>query len=144
MPYCVFGQKEFVAKWMAGRIPGMEIDDGLSYEAIGVCSDKGELIAGVLFNHYTGHDISMHIAALRGRLWATPGVISTIFGYPFNQLQCRRVTGFVSARNVATIAFDKKAGFVEEGRLRDATPEGDMIILGMTRNECRWLGNQDG
>jgi len=144
MAFCVFGDRGRVGKWVMERIPGMEMDDGLDYEAIGVCSDEGELIAGVVFNHFTGYDISMHVAADRGRLWATPGVMKTIFGYPFNQLQCRRVTGFVSAINKATLRFDLKIGFVIEGRLRDATPEGDMIVIGMTRNECRWLGNNHG
>lgn len=126
------------------RIPGMLVDDGLGYEAIGVCSDEGELIAGVVFSHFTGFDISMHVAAERGRVWATPKVLKALFGYPFNQLKCRRVTGFVAAENTHTLRFDLKAGFVVEGRLRDATPEGDMIIVGMTRNECRWLGNENG
>jgi RimJ/RimL family protein N-acetyltransferase len=144
MAFCVFGDKRRVGQWVMEHIPGMEVDDGLDYEAIGVCSDDGELIAGVLFNHFTGYDISMHVAAERGRLWATPKVLKAIFSYPFNQLKCRRVTGFVSAINTATIKFDLKAGFVIEGRLRDATPEGDMIILGMTRNECRWLGKENG
>lgn len=144
MAFCVFGDKERVGKWVMDKIPGMEVDDGLSYEAIGVCTTDGELVAGVVFNHFTGHDISMHVAASRGRVWATPKVLRAIFGYPFNQLNCRRVTGFVSAINTETLEFDLKAGFVIEGRLRDATPEGDMIIVGMTRNECRWLGKRHG
>lgn len=142
--FCVFGDKARVGRWVADRIPGMECDDGLDFEAIGVCNDAGEMVAGVVFNHFTGFDISMHVAAERGRLWATPEVLRIIFGYPFNQLKCRRVTGFVASENTHTLKFDLKAGFVVEGRLRDATPEGDMIIIGMTRNECRWLGNDNG
>jgi hypothetical protein len=33
----------------------------------------------------------------------------------------------------------KRIGFVEEGRLRQALPHGDLLILGMTRQECRWI-----
>jgi RimJ/RimL family protein N-acetyltransferase len=114
------------------------------YAALGICNPSGELIGGVVYDHFTGYDIAMHVAAVRGSMWMRPHIISQIFGFPFNQLKCRRVTGYVSARNSHTIKFDLGLGFQVEGRLRDATPEGDMIILGMTRNECRWLEENHG
>lgn len=144
MASILMGHKERVAAWVLERIPGMHVDDGLGYEAHGILDSSGELVAGVVFNRFTGTDISMHVAAEHGRLWATPRVLRFIFGYPFNQLKCRRVTGFVSAQNAHTLDFDLRIGFKKEGVLRDATPEGDMTIIGMTRNECRWLGEKHG
>jgi len=138
----VWGAKWAVARWVIERIPGMtlETDD---FEALGVVRN-GELVAGVVYNHFTGHDICMHVAAEPGKIWAKPKILYALFSYPFNQLKCRRVTGFVASQNAHTLPFDKKLGFVEEGRLRDATPEGDMIVIGMRRSECRWLGEMNG
>lgn len=129
--------------WVESRIPGMNLEVG-SYAAIGVVNNEGELVAGVIYNNYTGHDISMHVASTYGTLWARPHILRDLFAFPFNQLKCRRVTGFVSAANAHTIPFDEHLGFVREGILRDATPEGDMHIIGMTRSECRWLENHNG
>jgi hypothetical protein len=140
MARVVFGDKERYGQWVADRVPGMVLQDD-NYEAHGVIDSEGNQVAGVVFNHFSGHDIAMHVAAERGKVWATPKVLSFLFGYPFNQLRCRRVTGYVSQANASTLAFDLKLGFRIEGLLRDATPEGDMIVIGMTRNECRWVTN---
>lgn len=143
MACVIFGDKHRWGKWVVDRIPGMHLDTD-DFEAHGVLDSSGNQVAGVVFNHFTGHDIAMHVAAEHGKVWATPRVLSFLFGYPFNQLKCRRVTGFVSVANAHTLPFDLKLGFKVEGRLRDATPEGDMIVIGMTRNECRWLGKNHG
>jgi RimJ/RimL family protein N-acetyltransferase len=55
------------------------------------------------------------------------------------QLGVQRVTGYVPASNAAALRFDRHLGFVEEGRLREALPGGeDVIVLGMLKRECRW------
>ena len=139
----VFEDKEVIKNWVEERIPGMSFNDG-SYAAIGVENEQGERVAGVIYNHYTGHDISMHVASTHGTLWARPHILRDLFAFPFNQLKCRRVTGFVSALNEHTLPFDEHLGFRREGILRDATPDGDMHIIGMTRQECRWLEKDNG
>ncbi|GAA0696389.1 GNAT family N-acetyltransferase [Dyella marensis] len=139
----LYGEPERVAAWVTERIPDMVIEAG-TYQAIGIVDDSENLIAGVIYNHYTGSDISMHVAAEHGRLWAKPEILHGLFAFPFNQLNCRRVTGFVDSTNLHTLSFDQKLGFRIEGRLRDATPHGDMFILGMTRKECRWLETKNG
>ena len=56
------------------------------------------------------------------------------------QLGCRRVTGYVPAANARARRLDEHLGFVYEGRLREALPDGqDVLVLGMLRRECRWL-----
>lgn len=139
----IYGEPQRIAQWVVERIPDMVIEAG-SFEAIGVSDDEGNIVAGVIYNNFTGCDISMHVAAEHGRLWAKPDVLRGLFAFPFNQLKCRRVTGFVDSTNLHTLSFDQKIGFQIEGRLRDATPHGDMIVLGMTRNECRWLERING
>jgi hypothetical protein len=31
-------------------------------------------------------------------------------------------------------------GFMEEGRITDASPQGDIVLYTLARNDCRFLG----
>lgn len=108
------------------------------FEAIGLERDA-ELVAAVIFNLWSGADIAMHIAAVPGRRWMTREFLRAAFRYPFVQLECQRVTGYVPASNADALRFDRHLGFVEEGRMREALDNGeDVIVLGMLERECRW------
>ncbi|MEM5400876.1 GNAT family protein [Paraburkholderia unamae] len=107
--------------------------------AIGIV-EAGELIAAVVYDRYTGHDICMHVAALPGKHWCSPEFRRTAFSYPFGQLNCRRVTGLVAASNTAARKFDEHLGFVLEGTMRQCAEDGgDLLVYGMLRDECRWI-----
>jgi RimJ/RimL family protein N-acetyltransferase len=65
------------------------------------------------------------------------------FAYPFLQLNCRRITGLVRADNFVAQKFDEHLGFRREGLLREACDDGtDMILYGMLKNECRFIGDR--
>jgi RimJ/RimL family protein N-acetyltransferase len=61
------------------------------------------------------------------------------FYYPFVQLGCRRITGLVPSVNLAARKFDENLGFVLEATLKDAHPEGDLLVYVMHKGDCRWL-----
>lgn len=136
MKTVIYGQDELVRNWVAERVH----EDQFSNEvAIGLEED-GQLIAGVVYNLYTGPSISMHVAAVPGRRWMTRDFLWRAFAYPFVQLNCRRVTGLVREDNLDAQRFDEKLGFVREGLIRSACEDGqNMILYGMLREECRWL-----
>lgn len=90
--------------------------------------------------NYDGLSVEGAIAAADKRRWANRGFIEKAFDYPFNQLGVKRFVVRVEETNREAFELDKRLGFVEEGRLREASPDGnDIIILGMLRRECRWL-----
>ena len=63
------------------------------------------------------------------------------FAYPFIQLDCHRVTGLVRADNMEARRFDEHLGFKQEGVIRKGAADGtDMILYGMLKEECRFLG----
>lgn len=136
MKTVIYGQDELVRNWVAERVH----EDRFSNEvAIGLEED-GQLIAGVVYNMYTGPSISMHVAAVPGRRWINRDFLWRAFAYPFLQLNCQRVTGFVREDNLDAQKFDEHLGFVREGLLRRACEDGqNMIVYGMLREECRWL-----
>jgi len=109
-----------------------------NYSALGLTS-SGQLVAGVIYNHYAGPTICAHIGAVPGKKWLTRSFLRAMFDYPFNQLKVRRITGLVPKRNRAARKFDEHLGFKLEGCMRHALPDDDMLVYGMLREECRWL-----
>lgn len=137
MKTVIYGQNERVIDWVGKRVN--ELDFG-SANGIGLEED-GELIAGVVFNLYTGPSISMHVAAVPGKRWMTKEYLWRCFAYPFLQLKCNRITGLVRADNYEAQRFDEHLGFKREGVMRRACDDGaDMLVYGMLREECRFLG----
>lgn len=57
--------------------------------------------------------------------------LDAIFLYPFKQLKLQRMTALVPAGREDLIRFYSLFGFREEGRLREALPDDDIILMGL-------------
>lgn len=100
----------------------------------------GELVAGVIYEGYNGQNVWMHVAAVPGRRWLNKEYLRYCFEYPFVELGCRRVSGYVEARNLDARRFDEHLGFQQEAVLRGAASDGgDVILYVMWREDCRFL-----
>lgn len=132
--------KEVIAQFVSEQIKGVDSWwDPRNYSALGLVR-SGQLIAGLIYTGYRKPDITVHIGAIPGRRWLTREFLYAMCDYPFNFLDCGRVTIPVKADNAECLRFVKHFGFTEEGRLRKAFPDGqDLVILGLLKNECRWL-----
>jgi RimJ/RimL family protein N-acetyltransferase len=139
MKTVIYGKDLEVRKWVAERVGEDDFEDGV---AIGLEED-GEIIAGVVYTMFTQAGVTAHIAAVPGRRWMTRDFLWRIFAYPFIQLKCNRISGLVRADNLEAQKFDEHLGFKREGLLRRACTDGtDMILYGMLREECRFLGDR--
>lgn len=99
----------------------------------------GELIAGVLYEGWNGQNVWMHVATSPGKKW-TLEFLRYAFHYPFMELGCKRVSGYVEASNKAAQRFDEHLGFQREAVLRGAASDGgDVILYVMWREECRYV-----
>lgn len=98
----------------------------------------GELLGGVTYTGYTGASIGMHVAGFADD-WINRDLLWVCFHYPFAQLNVSKVIGQVPAHNTKALDFDLKLGFKVEARVPDVFPEGDLLVLGMYREDCRWL-----
>lgn len=103
---------------------------------------NGELVAGVLYEDFTGPNVVCHIAGVGN--WATRGYLGVIFHYPFVQLGVKRITVPVCSTNLRCIALVKRMGFTMEARLLRATPGGHLLLFAMFKDECRFLGGRYG
>lgn len=113
--------------------------DGVSYvpsDAVFIGNKKG---AVAIFN-YDGENCE--IAMSGGPGWLNRTLIRAIFLQIFEVMSCARVTARVRADNERALLIDIRIGFVLEGRLRSAVDGHDVFILGMLKNECRWINEQ--
>lgn len=107
-------------------------------QGLGLDQD-GKLIAGVLYEGYTGSNIWMHVAAEPGSFWATRDFLGAAFNYPFVQLKLDRVSGYVEASNTAARRLNEKLGFRKEAILEKAARDGgDVILYVLWKKDCRY------
>lgn len=128
--------------WIAVRIPHL----GLGHNwhgrarAIGIGED-GKILAAVAISGMDTHNwnAELSIASDTPR-WATRGALKKILSYPFDQLGLGRVTAVCLSSNARAINLNRKLGFKEEGRMRRAAGDDDVIIMGLLKEEAeRWL-----
>lgn len=111
----IFGHDDRVAKWVAKRIPGMDVGSAFGpYTAIGVAADDGYPLAGFIYHRFRGFDVEISGAAQSPR-WAQRGVIHALLQYPFEQMGCVRVTMLTAKKNKRARRLIRYLGFIEEG-----------------------------
>jgi len=130
----VFGDDICVANWCRERLPNFLGWNG-HYVAIGY-ERGGTLKGAIVFTQYSGSNIVI-ACALEAPL--TRRFLRAIFYYPFLQLGCRRVTALIDEDNARSRRLVESAGFELEGRMRQATLQGDVLIYGLLKEHCKWL-----
>lgn len=131
---------QHVVEWVAKKTE----EFGNFGAAVGIGMEReGKLIGGVALNDYNGANISMHVASDGTGHWMNYEFIWFCFYYAFKQSHVKRVTVVVSESNKASLKFVRHIGFSEEARLKDAHPDGDLIVFRMFEKDCRWLRRND-
>lgn len=100
----------------------------------------GRLRAVVLFGEWTRSTVEMVVASDGQGAWLSRGLLRAVFSYAFNVLGVACVYGRVRASNRAAVAMDLGLGFQEVGRIPRGFGNEDCLILAMTREQCRWIG----
>ncbi len=107
-----------------------------SERAIGVSNAHG--VKGVvIFTNRRQHSVEMAVAGA-GR-WLSRALLHWIFHYAFVQVGVGRVTAIVRGDNARALSFNEHVGFQQEGLLRGAYGDQDMVVMGMLRPECHWI-----
>jgi len=112
------------------------------YRTLGLVRNSA-LAGAVVYNHFSQYSCCAHIAGLPGKMWMTPEFLYAIFDYPFNGMKLQRITGLVPERNERAAKFDEHLGFKYEGKMRNALPDGEgLLVYGMLKEECRWISEE--
>ena len=102
------------------------------YTAMGI-EHEGEIIAGVVFNHYERFDVHATVAG-RG---FTKGFLADVGEYVFGQLKCIRITVITEQPKVVRIA--ERLGGQVEGLLRNHFgPDRDGFLVGILKEDYPW------
>lgn len=132
----ILDQKDRVGNWLWKRV-GRE-SQFVKFYAIGV-ERKGRLIGGVVFDSFeTGVRCSMHCAGIEAN-WCTRSLLKVCFDYVFNMTKCKVVINTVSSANEQSIKFTKHVGFKQIGIVKDGASDGDLVILALHKDDCRWI-----
>jgi len=125
--------QDFLASWLCRRI-------GLTPTAHLICIGRieGDRLLGVVgYDGFNGASIQMHSAG-EGN-WVNRDFLWAAFHYPFEVCKANMVLGLIPSGNEQAIKFNKHLGFHVELALKDAHPDGALVIMSMRREECRFL-----
>lgn len=132
----IYGNEDRLLPWALERI-GLS---GFRRDAYTLGLERdGEIVAVVVFDGFSECDCNMHIASDGTGRWMNKSLLLSAFAYPFIQLNLRRVTGLVPAKNNKALEFDQNIGFTVEGKHPHALPDDDLISLGLLRENCRFI-----
>lgn len=115
------------------------------FRAVGLV--RGDLLCAVAgYNGFMGRACFMH-GAIDDRSAIDRTFVRAIFEYPFDQCGVRYIFVAVDEQNQRSLNFCYRSGF----ELHDILPGGaevgserSLLLLRMTRDQCRWLRSRDG
>ncbi len=141
-----FGDRETVYEFFRNRLGLSRTDDfrGALYVPIefqGQTADMDHVAIAVGYNNFNGNLCSMHTVIQKPE-FMNRTIIREAFEFPFIRCARTHIIAPVDSTNEAALNFDKKLGFKEVYRFPEGGLDGDMVILTMSKEECRWLGKE--
>jgi len=126
--------QEYLRGWLS-KVVGLQFTDYSRF--IGQEID-GEIQAVVGFDNIAEKSCCMHVGALVPN-WISKDLLWASFDYPFNVLKLKVILALVSSNNEEALKLDRHLGFVDKAYIEDAHIDGDLVILAMRKEDCRWL-----
>ena len=115
---------------------------GLDLQMMGWITDNQVKVV-VGFNSFVGKVCQMHVAMTKGYEFSPRELLRATFEHAFDKLKVKKVIGIVDSTNLKAMRYDAHLGFVEEHRMPGMHDDGDLVVLGMTREQCRFLEKKD-
>jgi RimJ/RimL family protein N-acetyltransferase len=134
----VIDDPDRVARWVASMI-GHPLMPWAGHVALGL--EKGnDLVAGVVLENYNGVSAEVHLAGV-GKHWMNRSMLFTFFRYAFEHLRLQRLSALVDVTNQTAIRLNEHFGFRIEHIIKGGSPAGDVALMGLRREDCRYLGD---
>ena len=130
----VTDDQEHLRGWITGVL-GMQFSPYATF--IGQEID-GQVKAVVAFDNILDKSCMMHTASIVPN-WISKDLLWACFDYPFNILKVKVILATVASTNKEALKIDRHLGFVDKAYIEDAHLDGDLVILAMRRENCRWL-----
>lgn len=137
----VTGHEDLFGPWMMQGLSGGGWFKGRG-SIIGLWDDKVGPIASCLFEGNNEASIMLHIFAV-GKTWMIRDYLWYVFYYPFVELELQKIIAPVEETNIVCRKFIEHIGFILEATLKNAAPNGDLLIYTMAKSQCRFLKLKD-
>lgn len=122
-----------IAEWFA-KVMGNSCP---VHEMVYIATESnGKITCATGYNGYNGKSINMHVA-LQGRF--TKEARWYAFHYPFIELGVNKIIAPIDEANIKSLNIAKHFGFVTEAIIKDASLNGDLHLLTMTKEQCKYL-----
>lgn len=125
--------KDLVLAWASYRLGSTFREPCI---ALGVLNRAGLLVGAVIYNDFDARNIELTAV---GPFAFRKDVAREIFAVAFIENDCRRISLTVPEKHIETIDKALRWGWKPEGIKRDYYDDDNAVILGMTRDECRFL-----
>lgn len=135
----VLGQREVLVPWLKQR--AQATFDPTDCETIGlVDEDTRTILAVAAYENYTGVNgsVQVHLAG-DGKRWMNRDFLWVGFDYPFNVLKVKKLLGQVPSWNTAALRLNAHFGYKTEHVIEGYYPNGNLVIVSMVKEDCRWL-----
>jgi RimJ/RimL family protein N-acetyltransferase len=120
-------------QWLSQKTNCPPLDESAQYVTL-LRGDKIEAVCG--YDDFNGASVRAHIAidgqVNREFLWF-------IFYYPFEQLRVKKMIAAVHGLNEKCVRFCEKLGFVQEAKITNVFPDGDLLFLTLTKEKSKML-----
>ena len=103
----------------------------------------GNLIAVVGYNGFLPNSCQIHVAST-DVYWLNKELLFAIFDYPFNKLKVKVIIAPICKDNHKSLNLCRKLGFEQVADIPYAHLYGDLIVMLMKRNQCKWLQQGEG
>ncbi len=120
--------------WISGVL-------GTKFDEFTTCIGQeidGDVKAVIAYTNFQEKSCCMHVASIQDG-WISKDLLWAAFDYPFNKLKVKVILATVASTNEEALKLDRHLGFVDKAYIEDAHTDGDLVILAMRRENCRWL-----
>ena len=97
----------------------------------------GQIRAVVVYCGFYGKSCMIHVGSV-GQHWMTKQFLKEVFNYPFNSLKLKVIIGTVAGSNKKALKLNRHLGFKDVAIIPDAHKDGDLVILEMRPEYCKW------
>jgi RimJ/RimL family protein N-acetyltransferase len=133
---CSAEWQKVLGLWIARENKGSYVPGRGQY--IGLVDDlTADILAVCEYSDWNGVTVMMHCASGR-KNWLSREFLWFSFYYPFVQLGVRKIISPVESGNEICRRFIEHIGFSLEATLKDCSPEGDLLLYTLSRENCRW------
>ena len=126
--------QRYLGEWLV-RILNFPLPE--TTQCIGQLKD-GNLVAVAGYTNFMPKACEIHIGSV-GEHWASKDFIWAVFDYPFNKLGVSVILGQICAANIDALTLNRHLGFKGVADIPDAHMSGDLVIMAMRKEECRFL-----